>query len=254
MRYTLKEMVDLILNAMDSDEVNSISDTTESLDVANTIKSCYYDLATDLNLPEHNKLYELNASGDNAKPVLMTLPTNALRLDWLKYDMKVSGDTTADYQYLDRLDLDSFLKRQEALREYTTDVDQMSFTSNGETFEIMYWTDRHPSYYTTFDDHTLLFDAHDETLDTTLQKSKTMAFGSLYPTFTIDDDFYPELDPTQFALLINKAKGRCFNEKKQMVNVEALKEERRQRIIVQKRQRSIETIPELHKHARFGRK
>lgn len=254
MRFTLKEMVDLILNAMDSDSVNSITDTVESLDIAYTIRSCYYDMATDLDLPEHNRVYELNASGDNAKPVLMTMPTNALNLKWLKYDMQVSGDTVSDYQYLDRVDLETFMLRQEALREYTSDVDEMVFTSNSESFPYMYWTDRHPKYYTTYDDNTLLFDAHDSALDTTLQKSKTMAFGNVYPVFTIDDDFYPEIDPSQFSLLINKAKVRCFNEKKQMINTEALKEERRQRIIVQKRQRSIETLPELHKHARFGRK
>lgn len=254
MRYTLKEMVDLILNAMDSDEVNSITDTVEATDIANTIKSCYYDMATDLDLPEHNRVYELNASGDNAKPVLMTLPNNALNLKWLKYDMQISGDTVSDYQYLDRLDLENFMLRQEALREYTSDVDEMIFTSNSESFPFMYWTDRHPSYYTTFDDNTLLFDAHDSTLDTTLQKSKTMAFGNVYPAFTIDDDFIPEIDPSQFSLLINKAKVRCFAEKKQAANPEAMAEMRRQRIIVQKRQRSIETIPELHKHARFGRK
>ena len=36
MRFTLKEMVDLILNTMDSDSVNSITDTVESLDIAIT--------------------------------------------------------------------------------------------------------------------------------------------------------------------------------------------------------------------------
>lgn len=254
MRYTLKEMVSLILNSMDSDSVNSISDTVESLDVANTIKSCYYDLATDLNLPEHNKLFELNASGDNAKPVLMTLPTNALRLDWLKYDVRLDGETTADYLLLERVELDDFFRRQEILRDYSSSVDTMTFTSNGESFEYFYWNDRAPVFYTTFDDHTLLFDGHDLNLDTTLQKSKTMAFGAIYPTFTLTDNFYPDLDPTQFSLLINQAKVRCFNEKKQMVNSEALKEARRQRIIVQKRMRSIETQSELEKHARFGRK
>lgn len=254
MRYTLKEMVDLILNAMDSDSVNSISDTVESLDVANTIKSCYYDLATDLNLPEHNKFYELNASGDNAKPVLMTLPTNATRLDYLKYDVRLDGETTPDYLLLQRVEVEDFFRRQEILRDYDSSVATMTFTSNGESFEYFYWNDRAPVFYTTYDDRTLLFDGHDALLDTTLQKSKTMAWGGIYPTFTLEDAFYPDLDPTQFSLLINKSKVRCFNEKKQMVNPEALKEERRQRIIVQKRQRAISTSSELNKHARYGRK
>ena len=157
-------------------------------------------MATDLDLPEHNRVYELNASGDNAKPVLMTMPTNALNLKWLKHDMQISGDTVSDYQYLDRLDLETFMIRQEALREYTTDVDEMTFTSNSESFLYMYWTDRHPKYYTTYDDNTLLFDAHDS--------------AARYDSAEVQDDGFrvtsirfspstmistPELDPSQFS-------------------------------------------------------
>ena len=74
MRYTLKEMVDTILSAMESDEVNSISDTQESNQVVLILRSLYYDIANDIGLPEHSTFVELNASGDNTKPTLMTCP------------------------------------------------------------------------------------------------------------------------------------------------------------------------------------
>ena len=75
MRYTLLEMTQLILSAMDSDEVNSISDTTESLQVANMARSVFYDMCVDMNFPCYETLLQLEASGDSAKPVLMTMPS-----------------------------------------------------------------------------------------------------------------------------------------------------------------------------------
>ena len=58
MKYTLLEMTQDILSNMSSDEVNSISDTPESLQVATIIKQKYYDIVSRGDLPEHN-LYRL---------------------------------------------------------------------------------------------------------------------------------------------------------------------------------------------------
>src|SRR5574341_1111413 len=98
MRYTLLEMVQLILSAMDSDEVNSISDTVESNQVALLLKSVFYDLATELRLPEHEALFELNASGDNAQPTLMTVPTEVVRVKTISYNNQAAADIYSNYQ------------------------------------------------------------------------------------------------------------------------------------------------------------
>ncbi len=44
MKYTLLEIVQEILSDMDSDEVNSIDDTTESEQVATIVKSTYLSM------------------------------------------------------------------------------------------------------------------------------------------------------------------------------------------------------------------
>ena len=58
MKYTLLEMTQDILSNMSSDEVNSISDTTESLQVATIIKQKYFDLISRVNRPEHDQLIQ----------------------------------------------------------------------------------------------------------------------------------------------------------------------------------------------------
>ena len=152
MKYTLLESVQLLLSSLDSDEVNSISDTVESYQVALLLKSVFYDIASELGLAEHETLFELVASGSASQPTLMTVPSNVIRWDWLEYDNKESGDTTADYVRVDYTPLDTFLVMQNAIRD-NDNTGQMSFPSNGETFETIYRNDKHPQWYTTFFRH-----------------------------------------------------------------------------------------------------
>lgn len=253
MKFTLLEMVQEILASMDSEEVNSISDTVESNQVALLIRSVYYDLAIDLGLPEHETIFELNASGSTTRPVLMTAPDNVAVIREIRYNKQEDGDTTADYVPLTFKPLDEFLTQQNGLRE-DDDATQMTFTVNSESFETMYKSDVHPTCYTTPDDYTFLFDSYQSDVDTTLQKSKTMVFGVVYPTFTLSDNFTPDLDVTQFSLLKNRAKVRAFAELKQTDNKEASGEARRQKIIVQKRKRTAPDVSPLEKFPKYGRK
>lgn len=251
--YTLLELTQAILSAMDSDEVNSISDTVESDQVAHLIKGVYYDLATDLGLPEHETLFELTASGDNAKPTLMTLPSTVYRINWVKYNNKLTADTYSHYKDVTYIPFKQFLEMQNSLTGVSTGVGSMTFTNNSESFEIMYRSDRFPLYYTTPDDYTLLFDSYNSDEDTTLQKSKTMVSGMVYPTFSLTDSYTPDLNPQQFSLLLNTAKARAFYELKQVDNPDARREARRQKVINQYVKRRNEKVKEIFKAPRYGR-
>mgnify|MGYP000149502562 CR=1 FL=1 len=55
-----------------------------------------------------------------------------------------------------------------------------------------------PSFYTSFDDEHIVMDSYKSSVETTLQNSKTQAYGVVYPTFTISDTFTPDLDDTLF--------------------------------------------------------
>lgn len=253
MKYTLLEMVQIVASALDSDEVNSISDTVEADQIAKIVKTTYYDLATDLGLEEHETLFELTASGDSAKPTLMTVPSGILKINWIKYNNKEDAETTPNYKEVEYVPFEDFLREQQGLRELTTGVGTMTVVQNTESFELMYRSDRHPTKYTTLDDEQLYFNSFQTDVDTTLQKSKTMCHGLKYPTFTMSNSFTPDLNPQHFSLLLNTVKERAFNELKQIDNRNATKEARRQKIIGQKRRRIIPDISELNKVNRYGR-
>ena len=154
------------------------------------------------------------------------------------------------------MEFQDFLDRQYSLRENTSDVGELIFKNNiTEDFDMMYWTDRMPLFYTTMDDFTYLFDAHDVDIDaTSLQKSKTLCHGLVFPDFELNDAFTADLNTQQFSYLIAKSKARAFLELKQQQNPEAAAESRRQLIINQKIARTTEDIPQLFKTVRYGRR
>lgn len=254
MRKTLLEMVQLILSSLDSDEVNAIGDTIESTQVAAILESTYYDMLTDISLPELQTAFQLNASGTPTKPCVMTIPPNVTHMDELRYNYQTTGEPYPNYQRISQLSFYDFITQQQGLRNDTTGVGSMVITMNNEDYTFLYRTNAMPSFYTTIDNNTILFDSYDSSEDGTLQKSKTMCRGTVYPAFLMEDSFYPKIDPTQFSLLINRAKVRAFQELKQQANPEAAGEARRQKIIVQKRKRRVPGQLEVYRVARFGRK
>lgn len=254
MRLTLLEMVQHILSAMGSDEVSNYDDTVESYQVALLIRQAFYDCAVELGLPEHESLYQLEASGDSNKPCIMFLPTTATRLDTIYYDNKVAGETNSKMVQVQWMDWEDFFRMQTALTGETTDVGQQVVTNNSQSFNVMYRKNAFPRYYTTTDENTIIFDGFDIVTDTTLTKAKSMAYGAVFPSFTMTNSAYPDLNPTQFPYLLAKAKTRAFMEIKQQQNAESAAETRKQKIVVQKRQNTVTKDRAINDVFRSGRK
>src|SRR5258706_9483056 len=108
MSQTLLDMTQEILSAMSSDEVNSIGDTTESMQVATIIKRKYFDIVGRAGLPEHNQTIQLTPSNDITQPTVMYVPSEVNRIDWIKYqDTSVVGQD--NYKYVTILPIEQFI-------------------------------------------------------------------------------------------------------------------------------------------------
>lgn len=239
MKQTLLEITQEILSSMDSDEVNSISDTIESMQVAMVIRRVYLDLVSRLNLPEHFDFFKLTASGDNSLPTVMYRPSDVDQLLWLKYDKRLLSGDPVDFEEVKYLDPGSFCDRMFMLNTDDTNVSTGTITVDGDDFTLIFKTDRQPSYWTSVDDYTLLFDSYYSDLDTTLQKSKTYCYGLMSSAFTLSDSYTPDLDSQQFSMLVNEAKALAWAELKQAVHVKAEKESRRQQVRTQINKRAL---------------
>lgn len=82
---SLLEMVQTTLSRLGSDEVNSISDTVESMQVARIYQNKYLDIVARGAVQEQKQLYQLTPSGDASKPTLMYIPASVNSMDWIKY-------------------------------------------------------------------------------------------------------------------------------------------------------------------------
>lgn len=250
MKYTLLELTQEVLSSLGSDQVTAITDTAESDQVAHIIRTAYFNIITRANLPEHKKLFSLDASGSSLQPVLMLKPDTVGKIEWIKYNIRKSTDTEDLFSYVTILPVQQFIDRMHLLGTDSTTVDSM--TLNSETF--YYSNNAHPLYCTIVQDYYIIFDSYDVVVDTsTLQASKTLCYGQKVPTFTLSDSFTPDMDETQFPLLLNEAKSLAFLELKQVAHNLALKESKRQWNTLQKG-KDLSSLSDFNKLPNYGRK
>jgi len=230
-KKTLLELTQNILSAMSSDEVNSITDTVESLEVADVIRETFDDLTTNKVVPEHQSLFTLDALGDTSKPSYMSVPSDVDRIDVLKYNVINSGDTALSYKEIPYLTPEDFL---DIILTRNSDDSNVQTVTDDSGVKLLIKNDKDPEYYTSFDDVTLIFDAFDSTVDTTLQSSKTLCFGVKYPVWSHTDSFIPDMPADMFPKLLAEAKSVCFINQKQTPNAKEEQKSKRQSVRLQK--------------------
>lgn len=215
---TLLEMTQNILSAMDSDEVNSISDTIESLQVAQIIKNTYYNIVDGKDFPWLKELFQLDASGTTIRPTHMKMPSDIVDLEWIKYNTKRVTDNKDIYTKIMYKLPEEFLDVVDARDSSSSSILVVSDFSG---VKLNIHNERAPQYFTSFDDEYLVFDAFDSELDNTLQNAKTKCFGKRSAPFLLTDSFIPDMPVQMFSYLFNEAKSVCFVELKQAPNQKA---------------------------------
>lgn len=223
MKQNLLKIVQNILSSMESDEVNSISDTVESLQVAEEVRNTYYELTSTFELPSSEGLINLEPSNDPDKPTVMYIPDNVKSIKWITYN---NGTLEApNIQHVVFQEPELFFRYG---TQYNNGQEPIRLVDNFYVF-----TNQGPTRWTTFDNKTLLFNGYNSSVDTTLQSSKVVCWGTTFQSFELSDDFVPDLDPMLFPLLIAEAKKACFVNFKQVANANEERRARRQAVRVQ---------------------
>lgn len=225
MKITLLEIVQDVLNDMDSFPVSSISDTVEAEQVAQIAKSTFYDLVSQRDLDFHRRTFQLN-SGNSTRPTHCALPNKVKRLTVLKYNKRTSTDTRDKYEDVTYLYPDQFLSKLNERVSSDSNVD--SITDPGG-ITLLIRNDSAPTYWTSFNDQTVVFDSYDSDVDSFIQNSKTQCIGFIEPSWSATDSAYPDLPEEMFSFYLNEVKSRAFYTLKQMTNEKAEQESNRQR-------------------------
>lgn len=231
MKMTLFEIVSDILNEMDSDAVNSISDTIESEQVAQIVKSCYYEMMGNRNWPHLRKLFQMEHAGDLTKPNYLKIPDSLKELELFRYECQ-SEDGNIVQKEIKFEYPDVFLKRISSRNSNNSDISTVIDYSGSK---LLILNNAAPSYWTSFDDKYIVTDSYDSQEDDTLKKSKTSCLGYIHPSWTHSDTFIPDLPSEAFPALLAEAKSTSFNSVKQMMNQKAeQKASRQQRWLARK--------------------
>jgi len=201
MKTTLLQIVQSILSDMDSEEVNSISDTTEAQQIASVVEDTYYNIIAARYIPEHNSLLNLTSNSDTARPTHFQYPSNIKNIERVEYNVGTSG--SPNYKEIFFLEPAEFLDRM--------NEGGLNVTSVSGNVNLYVSTDRPPTYYTSFDDNYIVMDSYDSSVEATLSQSKTRAYGQQIPDFLQADFFEPDLDNVLMPLLLAEAKSTCFS-------------------------------------------
>lgn len=178
---------------------------------------------------KYNKVQLLTNTADNVEsPGFYSLANGNSSYNYDIPDTSiVQGDgTLGSPNFLDvcYIDLEHFLQRMYQTgngEDSSAIVDTGSgtlTTPNGNQLSIFWRKDRSPQHWTTFDDHTILFDSYDAEVENTLQNIKTVCWGEMASQWVMEDTFIPRLNDMQFTLLENEAKQQAFVEAKQSSN------------------------------------
>lgn len=217
MKLSLLDMVQDIASDMNSDNVNSIYDTVESLQIAQIIKSTFYELHGNRNWPSTRELIQLSSSGTLSRPTHMKLPEDVKEIESaeIKYNKQKPDESRLRYDDVHYVYPDEFLHMVNN-RDNTKDNTDVILDVNG--VELLIFTDRHPEYFTSFDGEYLVFDSYNIDVDSTLQNSKTQVIAYSVPSWQQVDSFVPDITIDAFPLLLAEAKSRCFVAIKEMAN------------------------------------
>jgi hypothetical protein len=247
-RQTLLEMVQDILNDLESDEVNSINDTVEALQIASIIRNTFYEVINSRLWPTTASIIQLTSLSSSLKPTHMRMIDDISSIEWIKYDTKELNTDAARYQTISYQEptqfLDTILQRDSNDATVQTVVESTGIS-------LLIKNDAAPTHWTTFDDEYIVFDSFNSAIDSTLQSSKSMAAVTIEPTFLMTDSFVPDLPAKAFPYLLAEAKSSCFEKIKQAPSAKEEQKSRRQRIFLsQEKWRKNRGV----KYANFGRK
>jgi len=227
LKKNLLSIVQEILSDLDSEDVGSIQDTLEAMQVAQIVETTFYNIISTRDIPEHKELIKLTADSDSEYPTHFTLDDNVKRIEKLWYD--ASSDASKEYKEVRWCDPLDFISRSDAYRsDYVAVIDKNAGTT------IRVGTNKDPEYYTTFDDNNIVMNSYDNTKDSSLQESKVRAYGYVYPIFNKTLDTYvPDLDASMFPYLIAEAKSVAFSVLKGGVDQKIEQAAKRQKSYVQ---------------------
>ena len=204
-KKTLLQIVQDILSDTDGEPINSLSDSLEGEQLAVIVEHAFYDMVALREIPEHKELIKLVPLSNSVYPTHFYYPENVTHITDVWYD--TSDDDDREYSPVRWCEPEEFLRLSDGKgSDWTAVVD----INSGTTLRIT--NNKHPQWYTSFDDYYIIMDSWLSTEDDTLQESKIRAMGTRIPEFDrFNDDYIPDIDASYFPHLIAESRARAMD-------------------------------------------
>ena len=218
-KLTLLDMVQDIANDLDTEQINSIDDTVESVQIAQIVKTCYFELMASRNWPHLQRTVQLDGLSDTATPTHLKLPELTKEVVTFSYNCRTEDNPTRDtFREIKYVEPDHFLRKCNS-RDVTQD-NVIKVTDIGGA-PVYVFNDKSPTFYTSFDDECIVLDAYNADLESTLTTSNTQAIVFYEPSWTHADTHIPDIPSEAFPLLLSESKSTAFLVLKQQTNAKA---------------------------------
>ena len=225
MKRTLLDLTQSILSDIDGDEVNSITDTFESEQVASMVKESFLSMSSNRNWPLHKQAIQIPSLGDVSKPTHMKPAEEMKELLSLNYNKVRENETRLRYEPILYKDNDTFLR---SVNRENSDEANIQIVIDPSGVQLLIRNDAQPTIYTSFDDETIVFNSFDSAVETSLQESKTQAIAYMMPVWVHSDDAIIDLPDGAFSALLNEALSRASLRLRQAADQKAEQEVNRQ--------------------------
>jgi hypothetical protein len=203
------QIVKNILSDLDSEDVTSIADSVEAQQISNVVKNVFENMCASRVVPEHNALVTFLDLNDLTRPTELGVSDTSVvaikKIFSVEYNTGVSPNQ--QYKHLDFVEPEVFLSRSP--KNGTTGA--LSVPTLPYGIEVYVYNDREPSYYTSFDDTRVIFDAYNVANTTALEADDFRVFAQTLPVFpTVETDLI-DLDETLVQYLLEESKSICFS-------------------------------------------
>jgi hypothetical protein len=250
MKWSLLDIVQEILNDMDSDEVNSIDDTIEATQVAQIVKSTYFAMMSNRNWPHLKKAIRLIPTADLDKPTYMYIPDIVKELTFVNYDARKTTSDRAKWVEQKWKDPEEFLK---LVNQYNGLNENVDIVKDPSGIDVAIMNDRHPTYFTSFDDTTLIFNSYDKARESNLQSTFIQSMAYVMPEWRHVDSAIPDIPEEAFIALIEEAKSRASAKLRQQPDQKAEQESGRQQRWLSRKARKVAGGIQYPNYGRRGR-
>lgn len=238
MAKTLLQITQGILSDMGGDQINSIFDTEEAEAVARHVVNVYENMVASNNWAQQRNLKHMVSVSDNTKPNYLLLPEDTKEVIKINFDKKKDGETQDKFVEVEYKHPEHFIHYLNKRNNTDSNVQEV-VDFGGVTLYIR--NDIAPSYYTSFDDEYVVFDAYDSDVSDTLQGSQAQVVSWYLPELSLLDDAVPTLPKSGERLLIEEATVRAQAKENEYQDIESIQAAQVQRTNMARRNWRVNT-------------